>query len=43
MLLAAREHGYRSLMRLSSRAYLDTEPNERPHIKLGWLDGEATG
>ena len=43
VLLAAREDGYRSLMRLSSRAYLDTEPTERPHIKLAWLAEEAEG
>ena len=43
VLLAAREQGYRSLMRLCSRAYLDTEQSEQPHIKLGWLDGEADG
>ena len=43
MLLAARETGYRSLMRLSSRAYLETAPHERPHIKLAWLDGETDG
>src|SRR5271169_5625555 len=43
VLLAARENGYRSLMRLSSRAYLETAPHERPHIKLAWLDGEADG
>ena len=39
VLLAAREDGYRSLMRLCSRAYLGTEPTERPHLKLDWLDG----
>ena len=44
VLLAAREHGYRSLMRLCSRAYLDTEQSEQPHIKRMWLDGgEADG
>jgi DNA polymerase-3 subunit alpha len=43
VLLAPRENGYRSLMRLSSRAYLETEPHERPHIKLAWLDGETDG
>jgi DNA polymerase-3 subunit alpha len=43
VLLAARENGYRSLMRLSSRAYLETAPHERPHIKLAWLDGETDG
>ena len=43
MLLAAREDGYRSLMRLCSRAYLDTEQTERPHLKLDWLAGETDG
>src|SRR6202030_2894871 len=43
VLLAGRENGYRSLMRLSSRAYLETAPHERPHIKLAWLDGETDG
>ncbi|HWS06378.1 MAG TPA: DNA polymerase III subunit alpha, partial [Xanthobacteraceae bacterium] len=43
VLLAARENGYRSLMRLSSRAYLETAPHERPHIKLARLDGETDG
>ena len=41
--LAAREDGYRSLMRLNSRAFLDTAPNEQPHLKLPWLEGEAAG
>jgi DNA polymerase III subunit alpha len=43
VLLAARENGYRSLMRLSSRAYLETAPHERPHIKLAWLDDAIDG
>ena len=43
VLLAAREEGYRRLMRLCSRAYLDTAQSERPHIKLDWLDGETSG
>ena len=43
VLLAAREHGYRSLMRLCSRAYLGTEQSEPPHIKLAWLKEEAGG
>jgi DNA polymerase III subunit alpha len=43
VLLAAREDGYRSMMRLCSRAYLDTEPTERPHLKLDWLAGETGG
>src|SRR5262245_33340844 len=43
VLLAARESGYRSLMRLNSRAFLETPPNEQPHLKLAWLDGETDG
>ena len=43
VLLAAREDGYRSLMRLNSRAFLETPPNEPPHVKLAWLDGETEG
>lgn len=41
VLLAAREEGYRSLMRLNSRAFLETSPQETPHLKLDWLDGET--
>jgi DNA polymerase-3 subunit alpha len=43
ILLAAREAGYRSLMRLNSRAFLETPPNEPPHIKLAWLAQEVSG
>lgn len=43
VLLAAREEGYRSLMRLNSRAFLETPTHEVPHIKVDWLDGEAAG
>src|SRR4029079_12520320 len=43
VLLALRERGYRSLMRLNSRAFLETPSNEAPHIKLDWLDGETDG
>ncbi|MGO9698810.1 MAG: DNA polymerase III subunit alpha [Xanthobacteraceae bacterium] len=43
VLLATREDGYRSLLRLCSRGYLDTEPSERPHLKLDWLAGETSG
>jgi DNA polymerase-3 subunit alpha len=38
VLLAAQEEGYRSLMRLCSRAFLETPSNERPHAKLAWLE-----
>jgi DNA polymerase III alpha subunit len=40
-LLAARERGYRSLMRLNSRAFLETPVHQSPHIKLEWLEGDA--
>lgn len=43
VLLAAGEGGYRSLMRLNSRAFLETPPNEAPHVKLAWLEGETEG
>ncbi|MGN6463302.1 MAG: PHP domain-containing protein, partial [Pseudolabrys sp.] len=43
VLLAATEAGYRSLMRLNSRAFLETPSNEAPHLKLAWLDGETDG
>src|SRR5882724_6537150 len=41
VLLAAREAGYRRLMRLSSRAFMDSAPNEPPRLRLEWLDGET--
>jgi DNA polymerase-3 subunit alpha len=43
VLLAARECGYRSLMRLNSRAFMETPTHQAPHIKLSWLDGETEG
>ncbi len=43
VLLAARESGYRSLMRLNSRSFLEVPPNEAPHIKLAWLAEETDG
>src|SRR4051812_13062347 len=43
VLLATREEGYRSLMRLCSRAFLETPSDARPHIKLDWLNGESDG
>jgi DNA polymerase III subunit alpha len=43
VLLAARESGYQSLARLNSRAFLETPPNEPPHIKLDWLSDAAEG
>src|SRR5256886_13500863 len=41
VLLAARERGYRSLMRLNSRAFLETPVHQSPHIKLEWLVDDA--
>src|SRR3982751_4872446 len=38
VLLAAQEQGYRSLMRLCSRAFLETPSSERPHVKLSWIE-----
>ncbi|MEA2818470.1 MAG: polymerase subunit alpha, partial [Bradyrhizobium sp.] len=43
VLLAAREAGYRNLMRLNSRAFLETPVHQAPHIKFDWLDGNADG
>src|SRR5499426_1589820 len=43
VLLATREAGYRSLMRLNSRAFLESPPNEPPHAKLAWLEGQTEG
>jgi DNA polymerase III subunit alpha len=37
VLLASRERGYRSLMRLNSRAFLETPIHQSPHIKFDWL------
>src|SRR5258706_10421008 len=41
VLLAARERGYRSLMKLNSRAFQETPIHQTPHIKFEWLEGEA--
>jgi DNA polymerase-3 subunit alpha len=43
VLLAATESGYRSLMRLNSRAFLETPAHESPHVKLAWLERETEG
>ena len=43
ILLAAGEAGYRSLMRLNSRAFLETPTHQASHIKFDWLQGETTG
>src|SRR5258708_40181244 len=38
VLLAARERGYRSLMKLNSRAFQETPVNPTPHTKFEWLE-----
>src|SRR5215510_5485889 len=43
VLLVAREDGYRSLMRLNSRAFLESPSHERPHAKIAWLEGATDG
>src|SRR5262249_20093021 len=43
VLVAAREDGYRSLMRLNSRAFLESPPHERPHAKIAWLERATDG
>jgi DNA polymerase III subunit alpha len=43
VLLAARAEGYANLMRLSSRAFLETPSHEVPHLKLNWLEGATEG
>src|SRR5467141_2827726 len=37
VLLSARERGYRSLMRLNSRAFLETPVHQAPHVRFEWL------
>ena len=43
VLLAARAEGYANLMRLSSRAFLETPSHEMPHLKLNWLEDATDG
>ncbi|MBW8853971.1 MAG: PHP domain-containing protein, partial [Bradyrhizobium sp.] len=43
VLLAAQERGYRSLMRLNSRAFLETPDSHAPFIKFDWLEGDTEG
>ncbi|HEY2526869.1 MAG TPA: DNA polymerase III subunit alpha [Xanthobacteraceae bacterium] len=43
VLLAAHEDGYRRLLRLVSRAYLETAPQQRPRVNCCWLEGETDG
>jgi len=43
VLIAASEEGYANLVRLVSRAYLDTPPGDPVHIEAGWLEGRSEG
>src|SRR5882757_3965051 len=43
VLLAAREAGYRNLMRLNSRAFLETPVHQAPHVKFEWLLDNVEG
>jgi DNA polymerase-3 subunit alpha len=43
VLIAARAEGYRNLMRLTSRAFLDHPAHEAAHLKLDWLEGLTDG
>mgnify|MGYP005810887219 CR=1 FL=1 len=43
VLLAQSEQGYRNLMYLASRAWLDPEPGDLPHVKWAKLEGRSDG
>jgi DNA polymerase-3 subunit alpha len=43
VLLAQDEEGYRNLMHLASRAWLDPAPGEPPHVTMDRLAGRAAG
>jgi len=43
VLLAASEQGYRNLMHLTSRAFLEVPAGEPAHVRLDFLDGAADG
>ncbi len=43
VLLAAREAGWRNLMTLVSRSFLETPSDEEPRIALDWLSGAHEG
>ncbi len=43
VLLAQDECGYRNLMYLASRAWLDPEPGDLPHVSVDRLDGHSAG
>src|SRR6185436_6042211 len=43
VLLATHEDGYRNLMALTSRAFLDVLADQPPHVKLAALEKAADG
>ena len=43
VLVVTSEDGYKSLAKLSSRAFLETPSMEKAHLKLAWLEGETDG
>lgn len=43
VLLAQNEAGYRNLLHLSSRSFLDTEGGEEPQLPLAALEGKTAG
>jgi DNA polymerase-3 subunit alpha len=43
VLIAANEEGYANLVRLVSRAYLDTPSGEAVHVGFDWLAGRSAG
>jgi DNA polymerase-3 subunit alpha len=43
VLIAATEAGYGNLVRLVSRAYLETPPGEAVHVREGWMAELASG
>ncbi|RTL75711.1 MAG: DNA polymerase III subunit alpha [Bradyrhizobiaceae bacterium] len=43
VMLAASQEGYRSLMRLNSRSFLDMPGQQIPHVKAEWLKDDTSG
>ncbi len=43
VLLAASEEGYRNLMALVSKSFLEVEPETAPHVSADWLAAHAEG
>ncbi len=43
VLLAATEEGYRNLMQLTSRSFMESADSEEPRVQVGWLSENAGG